>query len=82
MSDTNKPFKGAGFWIELHFADGYVKAFCEDAPERGVYGAYDKLEAYEASGQGATDTEEHGKVVKTISVSSCLSVSRDGVEIE
>lgn len=80
MSD--KPFKGAGFWIELHFADGYVKSFC--GPARDVDGAYDLLQAYESNVTGDLYADKliHGEIAKRASVSSCLSVSRDGVEIE
>lgn len=78
MSDI-KPFEGPGFWVELEFADGHKKPF--SGPLRDVYGAYDKLEAYESSGQKTADVEEHGKVVKTYSISQVISISRDGKEL-
>lgn len=79
MSD--KPFDGPGFWMELHFGDGHVRTIY--GPNRDVDGAYELLQAYETNANGDywADKALHGEVVKRISLSQVISISRDGKEL-
>jgi hypothetical protein len=81
MSEQDCKEAGCGFWIELHFEDGFVKTFL--GPLRDVDGAYDLLQAYESNVTGdlRSDKALHGEIVKRASISKVISISRDGVEL-